>query len=561
MIERVLENWLDSVNERGYEVAFCQALIAQGHTVIRRPAHGPTEHGKDIVSRDQKGALHAYQLKTGKLTKSSWREIRYQVEELVEVPIQEPGVSPSSKFTPHLVTNGSVDEPVKDEVRARNQIWRRKYRPLDVISKDVLFRNFLDLQAGLFPTKPVELEKFLRLYLAEKRGFLPKREFSEFLESFLPSPGEATSVGLKRILASAVIFANYVLSGYQSLDNHLAVAEGWMIVIAYLLRTAQENKAKESVWRASIQLCVEAWDRATGRLVDEAMGSQTWLGPDAPVDTFVLSHRKTILSGYLACYALYKRMTTGALPNEDEIFSRVAAEFRPIGFWGEGANPFVLAVALFLWKHGSEEEAVQTIAGLINFITQSNGTPRGLGLPDPYCDSASILEEVLHQRRAGEVVQYIQQMDRLHSKELPQIHYQALAALAQNVAGDSKWSFRQTFTGRSFGIRSLVEFLARRERKRLLRSLWYQITSVDYAEFVPDRRMDYYLWRVKKGSLVTRRFKRPQPWAELVSAANAKTKNRELPFAAFPELRLPFALVYPHRLTPALVRSWENILR
>ncbi len=106
MIERVLENWLDNVNERGYETAFCQALIAQGHTIIRRPAHGPTEHGKDIVSRDQKKAIHAYQLKTGDLTKSSWRQIRDEVVELVEVPIQEPGISGASKFTPHLVTNG-----------------------------------------------------------------------------------------------------------------------------------------------------------------------------------------------------------------------------------------------------------------------------------------------------------------------------------------------------------------------------------------------------------------------------------------------------------------------
>jgi hypothetical protein len=184
-----------------------------------------------------------------------------------------------------------------------------------------------------------------------------------------------------------------------------------------------------------------------------------------------------------------------------------------------------------------------------------------IGLPDPYWDSASILEENLHQKRAAEVVQYIQQIDRLHGKELPRIHYQAVAALAGNAIGGSNRNFRQTFTGKSFGIRSLVEFLARRERKRLLGSLWYDISSVDYAEFVPDRRTDFYLWRVKKGSLVSRRFKRPQPWAELVTSANAKTKDSDLPYAAFPELLLPFTLVYPHRLTPALVRSWERLLR
>ena len=106
MIERVVENWLDNTNERGYENAFCQLLTAKGHTIIRRPVHGPTEHGKDIVSRDQKGRLHAYQLKTGNLDKSTWRLIRGEVEELISVPLQEPGVSPKTRFTPHLVTNG-----------------------------------------------------------------------------------------------------------------------------------------------------------------------------------------------------------------------------------------------------------------------------------------------------------------------------------------------------------------------------------------------------------------------------------------------------------------------
>ena len=62
VIERVVENWLGSTNERGYENAFCQILIAEGHTIIRRPAHGPGEHGKDIVTRDRKRSLHAYPL-------------------------------------------------------------------------------------------------------------------------------------------------------------------------------------------------------------------------------------------------------------------------------------------------------------------------------------------------------------------------------------------------------------------------------------------------------------------------------------------------------------------
>lgn len=83
MIERLIENWLDNTNERGYEIAFCQALTAEGHTILKRPAHGPTEHGKDIASKDADGHYHCYQLKTGTLSKSTWRAIRDEVVELV----------------------------------------------------------------------------------------------------------------------------------------------------------------------------------------------------------------------------------------------------------------------------------------------------------------------------------------------------------------------------------------------------------------------------------------------------------------------------------------------
>lgn len=561
MIERVLENWLDNVNERGYETAFCQTLIALGHTIIRRPAHGPTEHGKDIVSRDRERRIHAYQLKTGDLTKASWRQIRDEVVELVEVPIQEPGISAASKFTPHLVTNGQVSEPVKDEVRARNETWRRKYRSLDVISKDSLFSLFIKLHGNFLPATPKEFERFLRLYLAEKRGFLRKDKFSEFLSSLLPPPRKVKSSQIRRDFASTAVLANYILSGYQSAENHLAVAEGWMLVIAQLLRIAEVKEAPEARWRPSIEICIEAWETAVAGLVQEAMKSPNWIEWDTAVDGFVFPHRKTILLGYLACYALYKRITTGALPNEDDILVKVDSELKPLTFWGETASPFVLAIAFFLWKRGSEGEAVELIAAIIKLISYTNGVKRGLGLPDPYQESPTVLQQQLEQQRVSDILQLVLQADRSQGKELSQNYYQTLGTVIHNAVGNPIYASRQTFAGRSFSIRSLVEFVARRGRKRLLRHLWYDITRVDYTEFVPDKTADSYLWRAKKGNLVTRRFKRPQTWTELVSSANAKVERTNLPFASFPQLLLPFALVYPHRLTPALVRSWERLLK
>ena len=50
MIERVVENWLTSANERQYQIPFCQVLASEGETVLYISSHGALEQGKDIVT-------------------------------------------------------------------------------------------------------------------------------------------------------------------------------------------------------------------------------------------------------------------------------------------------------------------------------------------------------------------------------------------------------------------------------------------------------------------------------------------------------------------------------
>ena len=52
--ERILENWLDSSNERTFEVPFCFMLLSQGYTVIHMTRHSSMEMGKDIIAIDPK---------------------------------------------------------------------------------------------------------------------------------------------------------------------------------------------------------------------------------------------------------------------------------------------------------------------------------------------------------------------------------------------------------------------------------------------------------------------------------------------------------------------------
>lgn len=79
MLERVVDNWLTSANERSYEIPFAQLLISEGYRVLHGPVHHPFEHGKDIVALSPDGSLHAFQLKAGDLSLAALEEIQAQL--------------------------------------------------------------------------------------------------------------------------------------------------------------------------------------------------------------------------------------------------------------------------------------------------------------------------------------------------------------------------------------------------------------------------------------------------------------------------------------------------
>ena len=164
------------------------------------------------------------------------------------------------------MTNGTISDPVSIEIKARNGDWKRRgYAPLDLILKDTLFRTFLDLQGRFLPSTPTDFETFLRLYLGDRRAPLNRGLFCSFLVSFLPTDGFGRRPTLRRALAATAILSSYILSGYETCLNHLAVAEGWMLVLAHMLRLAEQRGPSKVEWLQSIELCREAWEQASRR--------------------------------------------------------------------------------------------------------------------------------------------------------------------------------------------------------------------------------------------------------------------------------------------------------
>ena len=125
MHEKLVEHWLTSANELGYQIPFCEVLIARGFEIIHVSTHGRGEHGKDIIARSANGGLWTFQLKGGDIALSDWRRMRTEVAELVELPVRFPGVSESEAHTPVLVTNGEIRGDAIENIKRYAKLWRK----------------------------------------------------------------------------------------------------------------------------------------------------------------------------------------------------------------------------------------------------------------------------------------------------------------------------------------------------------------------------------------------------------------------------------------------------
>jgi hypothetical protein len=110
--------------------------------------------------------------------RSSGRSIEGEVHELMELPINYPGVDKSKMHKAYLVTNGTITDPVRVQIADRNDDNVRKnrqYAQLEVICKDSLLKSFVDAQGRFVPRDQLaaELDKTFPLDTLVQRYWLP----------------------------------------------------------------------------------------------------------------------------------------------------------------------------------------------------------------------------------------------------------------------------------------------------------------------------------------------------------------------------------------------------
>ena len=516
---------MTSVNERQYQIPFCQVLAAEGETILYVSSHGPFEKGKDVVTRTAAGEVRAYQLKAGDLGLGEWRSIYGEIVNLLELAIEIPGESPITEFVPYLVTNGELTDPVLEQVRVANVTWHSRgiNKDLHIIQKGELFERFRASHGAYLPRELADFRTFLELILHDGSAPAEKEKTARLIEHVLPAkPEDESALDIGRAASSIVLLAAYISRSAALAANHWAVFEYWVLTASYVLYLAEKSNKSEQGCQVSFELCEMAAEGALTAIVAECAQRDDFVEGFPLIDGHAYRARITVLAGLLSALDLSQRVRHKKRESTDFIQSFLIARLTEAVMWGESAVPYLFLAALEAEQgcrpHVAEGLAIQ----LVREISALNGHAGiGRGLPNPY--------------------------------------YSAEQALRLNYGLD--FLNLEQFLGFSYSIASLIHFLARRWRRQAIASLWFGVTRMSFAAYAPANFPEWFRWESSDGPLTTALPGEPQSWEDLrVHAETISLGSLPPTLAKRPAFALWFVLVYPHRFTPAIAKLIEDAI-
>jgi hypothetical protein len=524
VIERVIENWLTSANERQYQIPFCQVLAAEGEQIIYISPHGPREQGKDVITIAADRVPCAYQLKAGRVNLNEWRTFKGEIDELVEYPIDHPSVHSLKQHRSYFVTNGTVADPVLDRIRVANLTWnRRGWKPLRLVARDELVARFVAAHGSFLPRETKDFSSFLELIVNSGRGPFDKGRFASFLESVLPIKG-ATRVAPRdvgRSISSAVLLTSYIIQGCEREENHWAIFSAWTVVAAYILGVASKHRTPAKWWSKSFELCELGAVRALEAMALECSQNKTLFTQGDPfTDGPIYRLRITVMAGLLSALGLYCGLKGEDWEHDSFLQEFLVTNLHRVDIWGESASPYIIMSALALEQHGAHRQSEQLAVRLMQTIVELNSS-KGRGLPNPY--------------------------------------YEPEDAFRLQTGLDSM--NREIFAGHSYTLEPIIEFMARRLLRQTLAHFWEKITRLRFAWFQPGRESEWFRWKSDTGSLKHTMPNTPQSWAALLDAAENGPEAVPALLKGRPTFALFFALVYPQRFGVGLMRLIDRAVR
>lgn len=529
MIERVVENWLTDATERSFQVPFCHVLSSKGFTVLHMTRHCGMELGKDIIALDPDGVPCAFQLKTpqGKrITLSEWRSgINQQVHDLVTLKLVHPSLPPYENHRSFLVTNRGIDEEVTRAIDDLNRQWAdsgQKHLRLETIVGGNIQKDAMDLGSDLWPTELADARTLLELFLHDGAEHLPKAKLATLLQGAMlltesaPKPSQAEAL---RSCSSAALLCAMATKSFAERENHFAQIEAWVIYVAHVLAVAERRRLPPELWKGSFDIGIAAIRNSLSNLVEELKSRKNVVEGDPTTDAEVRRVRATCLLALVSIHTLWE--------NGDEEFAKAFIDKyrKSLLFWGEGAVPQFLAFYWYWRTCDSTARIDFMIADLIEVICRANapGAEPENALPNPYFCAEDVLA---------------------------------------NRFGSAEEPWEEDFRRNSYSLEALIHVFVRQNWKQRMKALWPSVTKVWFNRCDITAKWRWFLWESDKAEHWSICPPFTKKWDDLRSEAS-EDRGKSVPSSIkdWPLLALLFLVVYPHRLSPDVVRWLDSRLR
>ena len=536
MIEKLLENWLDSASERSYQPVFVQMLSAQGYRVVHSTRHQALEFGKDVLAIAPDGKGCAYQLKGnpgGKLGLNQFRnDIQPQLVQLMSQAVVFPGF-PSEPHRAYLVSNGYFEEEVQIAVQSLNQMpYPSK---VSLVSRGDLLGWCQELGASLWPSELDDTRLLLDLYLSDAKDVLPAGKLARLISKVLAlGPLQPTLTGqpeFQRVVTSAALLTGIATSSFAEAQNHFAVVSAWTVFAVSVIAAGEKHGFNlTGAALETLQLAEAAAYDALVQLWNEVKERKHLVEGHALTDPEIYGWRCTILMGLLSCLALRDELGQDPLLNTD---SRTALkqwlqQHTNVQLWSEGAVASLVPWLVWMRKHDSTVRPDYEIAALAKAVISRNQPKSTSALPGPHYSFEDVTRFNMNLGKAGEA----------------------------NALG------RETFAGSAFTAEPLFHLLVRTNLKQECKGIWPHFTKLSHRACIPDNPWEYCVLHIASGIDQTRIYPSTYRWDTLKAEAIQPVSGL-LPaeLAARPCLLALWWQVAPHRYTAAANRVFvESVL-
>lgn len=533
MLERLVENWLDSASERSYQRCFCQMLTGQGFRIVHNTEHTPLEFGKDVIAVSPDNKLVGYQLKGhpgGTLKPRDFEEIRGQLEQLATLALVIPGFDGKVPDECYLVTNGEIDEAVYHQIQLLNaSLVQRGHasEKIKTITRGKLLGWAQSLGLSLWPSEMQDFGNLVKLLNYSGDEMFPAHILDPLLRNTLRLDREVKAADLSRRVTSAAVMTAVALHSFSRRGNHFAEITAWTMFITYAIAACEKNgvdyakhckeavlSARDGIYDLLGQLCEEASERKV-------------LVEGDPFSEFAFYRPRVLLmSALMAIYWMWSEAEVWRRPQHKSLIEKLIPEsLPPKWLWGEGAIPNFLTFIWYRKKTAASANNDMMVAAVLAALLRSKTGGEGEPLASPYYDA----EEVAQHR------------------------YREVLGCPDPFEGDS-------FEGDSYFCESLMMCLVQSNLKQTCQELWPDFTRIGHERVVPDQAWQFGLYRT--GDAATNETQIYPPtvqWSELQEICKEHVAA-DVPAAlmADPVLLLLFVNIFPFRASFSAMRFLQR---